>query len=937
MRNNNRKQLYIAITLSLCMGPAKAQFASEIELAEIGATGAGFVLNGVIDFDYTGRSVSAAGDVNGDGIDDLIIGANGADPNGTLSGASYVVFGKSTGFSSTFELSSLADGGGSEGFVLHGAALGDNSGFSVSAAGDVNGDGIDDLIIGALGADPNGFLSGASYVVFGKNTPMNGNFDSPFELSTLDGSDGFVLNGAAANDRAGISVSAAGDINGDGIDDLIIGADEADPNGQSDSGTSYVVFGKNTGFSSTFELSSLAMGDGSTGFVLNGEIENELSGYSVSAAGDVNGDGIDDLIIGSSQADPNGFATGASYVVFGRNTAVNGNFASSIELSSLDGSDGFVLNGVSPADRSGRSVSAAGDINSDGVDDLIIGAIGVRTNGTNSGASYVVFGRNTAVNGKFSSSIELSALDGSDGFVLNGAAQYDQSGISVSAAGDINGDGIDDLIIGASRADRNGHISGATYVVFGKNTAINGDFDSSIELSSLDGSDGYVLNGVSPADRSGRSVSAAGDINSDGVDDLIIGAIGVRTNGTNSGASYVVFGFRCEAGSHTYQVSTSAQLNYAIACANQSVGADTIELMADITLGIANFTDADGSTATTAINSEVTIDGQGHVLKRDENLDCQVDGVATDSEFRLLQVAASTGDLTLNNITLQNGCADGVGHAGSGGAVFNQGNLAITNSLINNNHAFSGGAISNAGIGSVISLISNNEFALNTADFAGALSSSDGASITSIENNTFIFNLATNDGGAINISDGANGKPSTVDLLANNTFFANSARRNGGALVVYESQIFSVNHNTFYSNEAESSGGAVWFFNVSNSNLNNSLFVVNSASDSSDNCLTNSGSFDNNMSDIGDGCGITTAIMTDLIDLNLQDNGCVTLLADGGCVKTHALIPGSAAIDAGINGLSTDQRGFGVNNIRDIGAFEFDGVNVDAIFEDGFE
>ena len=115
MRNNKRKQLYIAITLSLCMGPAKAQFAPKIELAEVGAAGAGFVLNGVIDFDYTGCSVSAAGDVNGDGIDDLIIGALGADPNGFLSGASYVVFGKSTGFSSTFELSSLTNDKGHPG------------------------------------------------------------------------------------------------------------------------------------------------------------------------------------------------------------------------------------------------------------------------------------------------------------------------------------------------------------------------------------------------------------------------------------------------------------------------------------------------------------------------------------------------------------------------------------------------------------------------------------------------------------------------------------------------------------------------------------------------------------------------------------------------------------------------------------------------------
>ena len=103
-----------------------------------------------------GRSVSNAGDVNGDGFDDLIIGALYADPNGSASGSSYVVFGKASGFSATMDLSSLD---GSNGFRLDGVAAGDVSGHSVSTAGDVNGDGFDDLIIGAPGADPSGSLS----------------------------------------------------------------------------------------------------------------------------------------------------------------------------------------------------------------------------------------------------------------------------------------------------------------------------------------------------------------------------------------------------------------------------------------------------------------------------------------------------------------------------------------------------------------------------------------------------------------------------------------------------------------------------------------------------------------------------------------------------------------------------------------------------------
>jgi len=133
----------------------------------------------------------------------------------------------------------LADLDGINGFVLNGAAANDFSGTAVSAADDFNGEGIDDLIIGAPEADPNGSSSGRSYVVFGSDSGL----PDPFELSSLNGSNGFVINGEAARDNAVRSVSAAGDINGDGVDDLTIGARYADPNGSS-SGRSYVVFGR---------------------------------------------------------------------------------------------------------------------------------------------------------------------------------------------------------------------------------------------------------------------------------------------------------------------------------------------------------------------------------------------------------------------------------------------------------------------------------------------------------------------------------------------------------------------------------------------------------------------------------------------------------------------------------------------------------------------
>ncbi len=501
-----------------------------VELASLDGSN-GFVLNGVSGGDRSGRSVSAAGDVNGDGVDDLLIGAYRADPNGNDSGASYVVFGASgVGSSGTLELSSLD---GNSGFVLNGVTrseglfVGDRSGRSVSAAGDVNGDGVDDLLIGAYRADPNGSTSGASYVVFGASG-VGGS--GTLELSSLDGSNGFVLNGVTAFDFSGGSVSAAGDVNGDGVDDLLIGAFLAGPNGNF-SGASYVVFGASgVGSGGTLELSSL---DGSNGFVLNGAAAGDNSGRSVSAAGDVNGDGVDDLLIGANGADPNGNYSGASYLVFGASGVGS---SGTLELSSLDGSNGFVLNGVTGSDNSGFSVSAAGDVNGDGVDDLLIGAHRADPNGNRSGASYVVFGASGVGS---SGTLELSSLDGSNGFVLNGVTADDQSGVSVSAAGDVNSDGVDDLLIGAGVADSNGNRSGASYVVFG---ASGVGSSGTLELSSLDGSSGFVLNGVTGGDRSGVSVSAAGDLNGDGVDDLLIGAAGADPNGSASGASYVVFG-----------------------------------------------------------------------------------------------------------------------------------------------------------------------------------------------------------------------------------------------------------------------------------------------------------------------------------------------------------------------------------------------------------
>ncbi|MDB5472471.1 MAG: Ca2+-binding protein toxin-related [Caulobacter sp.] len=526
-------------------------FAAVIELSALDGTD-GFRISGVAEGDQSGWSVASAGDVNGDGIDDLIIGARAADPNGSYSGASYVVFGKDTAlggaFAANLNLSAL---NGTNGFRISGVAADNNSGWSVASAGDVNGDGIDDLIIGAFGADPNGSYSGASYVVFGKDTALGGAFAANLDLSALNGTDGFRISGAAAGDNSGGSVASAGDVNGDGIDDLIVGARRADPNGYG-SGASYVVFGKDTAlggaFAANLDLSAL---NGTDGFRISGVAVDDNSGWSVASAGDVNGDGIDDLIVGAYRANPNGInSSGASYVVFGKDTALGGAFAANLELSALNGTDGFRISGVAADDQSGVSVASAGDVNGDGIGDLIVGARRADPNGDYSGASYVVFGKDTALGGAFAADLNLGALNGTDGFRISGAAAGDNSGGSVASAGDVNGDGIDDLFVGAKYADPNGSYSGASYVVFGKDTALGGAFAADLNLGALNGTDGFRISGVATYDYSGFSVASAGDVNGDGIDDLIVGARNADPNGDNSGASYVIFG-RADAVSFT--------------------------------------------------------------------------------------------------------------------------------------------------------------------------------------------------------------------------------------------------------------------------------------------------------------------------------------------------------------------------------------------------
>lgn len=491
------------------------QFAAEVDLTTL-TDADGFVIAGAAE-SYSGISVAGAGDVNGDSYDDIIVGAYLA--GGSGQGRASVIYGGPDGSSGGFAFE------GSNNFDLTGQAVG---------GGDFNGDGLGDVLIASPRFDTDGSNNAGSVTVrFGGQGAAVGQF-------------GFTIFGTGPNTYAGLSTANAGDVNADGIDDILVGAWPADPDGRFEAGEVYVIFGQDGFDREDITVSSL---NGSNGFVLEGVRGNDpavsgdngdRAGISVASAGDFNADGFADIIVGATQTDQNGLSdTGSAYIVFGGDS-----FAANIDLANA----GFRLDGAQAGANLGRSVTSAGDLNADGVDDIAVGAIGVSSNGDEqAGAVYVVFGGDA-----LPSTLSADALNGQNGFALLGDDLSDQAGISVSGVGDINADGIDDLLVGAHLGE--GDDQGAAYVVFGSDSG----FAASIDLDSLDGSNGFKITGAGAAGYLGWSVAGVGDVNGDQINDLAVTAFGTNDF---AGSTYIIYG-RGSIASGTQQDTAVVTVNF---------------------------------------------------------------------------------------------------------------------------------------------------------------------------------------------------------------------------------------------------------------------------------------------------------------------------------------------------------------------------------------
>ena len=378
--------------------------------------------------DGFGNSIASLPDFNGDGVADMAVGASSDSTGGVAAGAVYLCAMATDGtVLETYKIASDTGGGPTLASV-------DAFGSSVASIGDLDGDGIDDLVVGASGDDTGGYNRGAVYVLL-----MNADYSvKSWQKIAHSLSGGPSL---ADYDNFGCSVASLGDLNGDGIVDLAVGA-SGDDTGEYASGASYVLFLNSDGTVQDYQ--KIANGNGGSP-----ELEDRGGfGCSVASLGDLDGDGVADLAVGSYNADDKG----AVHVLF---LNPDGTVKSSQKIASATGGGPVLADG----DSFGTAVAPLGDLNGDGLTDLAVGDTTNDTGGTNRGAIYVLL---LNADGTVMSSQKIASDEGG-GPTL---ADSDYFGSSVASVGDLDGDGITELVVGASRDDTGGSNRGAVYTLF---------------------------------------------------------------------------------------------------------------------------------------------------------------------------------------------------------------------------------------------------------------------------------------------------------------------------------------------------------------------------------------------------------------------------------------------------------------------------------------
>ena len=406
----------------------------------------------------------------------------------------------------------------------------------VSSAGDINNDGINDIIISTPSIRNNPLSKGDCYIVFGKDVKKGEHFNKTLLLSELNGSNGFIINSTLPmNNNAkillGDVIAGGGDINGDSIDDIVISMTINDieqkkiiANSSVSDGVSFVIYGRDSKqgdlFNKTINLFDL---NGKNGFLIT--LTNVKALVLSFGVGDVNGDGLADILIGMPYQLVVNDIYSTEYVLFGRDAKQGQFFANPTRLEKLNSTTGLIIvdDTVSANISTGFGVtlSSGGDVNGDNIDDMLIADV--------VGHTYVIYGQKASATLIFN----VSQLNGNNGFVINYANSNSHtfSDISVNNNGDMNGDGIDDIFIGFYYSGT----KSSAYVIYGRSSSY--PFNVSLNLMDEDFF-GLRLESIRP-NVLGHTISIIGDINDDGYDDLNIGAKNVQSG---EGEWYVIFG-----------------------------------------------------------------------------------------------------------------------------------------------------------------------------------------------------------------------------------------------------------------------------------------------------------------------------------------------------------------------------------------------------------